>query len=267
MKSRSFLLILSFFCLVTFCQEYLLGPGDVVEISVPDLKEIDGKYVVNNIGSLELPLLKTIQVRGLTIPNLKALIENLLKENYLNNPQVLVKIDEVHSNPISVMGAVLRPGPIRESYEIDLLQALSLAGGRTEKAGYRALIIRRGVSGETATLEIDLNKLLNEGLPYLNIPMFAGDTVNIPIEVPVHIYVTGEVIRPGELTFTDTDKITLLRVISKAGGFTDYAKQHKVTVKRDTSNIVEEYKVDVKAIKAGKAPDFDLMENDVIIVP
>jgi len=248
-------------------QDYMLGPGDVIDVNVPDLEEMDGTYRVSNLGTVELPYLKTLSVTGLTLPELKMKIESMLKENYLNDPQVLLKIDEVHANPISVIGAVERPGPIRESFEIDLLQALSLVGGRTENAGNRALIIRKGRSGESATLEIDLNKLLNEGVSYLNIPVFAGDTVNIPVQIPINIYITGEVNRPGELTFKDTDKITLLRVISKAGGFTDYAKQRKVLVKRDSRDEVEEYRVDVKAIKSGSQPDFVLQENDVVIVP
>ncbi|PIE02058.1 MAG: hypothetical protein CSA81_08725 [Acidobacteria bacterium] len=248
-------------------QEYLLGPGDVIEISVTDLEEINGKYRISNMGYVELPYLKSIQVQGLTISQLKKKLEADLRANYLNDPQVLIKLDEVRSNPISMIGAVQRPGILQNSIEVDLLQAISLVGGRTANSGKRALIIRKGASGETATLEINLDKLLSEGSPHLNIPLFAGDTVNIPPQKMINIYVTGEVNGPGELKLSDADKITLLRVISKAGGFTDYAKQKKVIVRRDSKGKQEEFVVDVKAIKAGKSQDFYLKANDVIIVP
>jgi polysaccharide export outer membrane protein len=267
MSTRFLLLPIILIIAPLWAQEYTLGPGDVVSLSVPDLKEMDGSYRVNNMGNLELPYLKTVPIRGKTVLELKTIIEARLKANYLNDPQVLVKIEEVHANPISFIGAVARPGPIKESYEIDLLQALSLVGGRTENASSRALIIRRSLSGETATLEVDLNRLLNDGLPYLNIPLFAGDTVNIPNKVDVHIYITGEVNQPGELTFSDSDKLTLLRVISKAGGFTDYAKQRKIQIKRDNGPKTQEFTIDAKAIKQGKKPDFELKADDVIIIP
>jgi len=267
MRICSLILMILFSMISLYSQEYTLGPGDVIEITIPDLEEMDGKYRINNKGNVELPYLKTIMVRGLTISQLKKKIESDLKANYLNDPQALIKLDEVRSNPISVIGAVQRPGLLQDSYEIDLLQAISLVGGRTDQAGTKALIIRRAASGETATLEINLHKLLNEGLPYLNVPLYAGDTVNIPAKVQISIYITGEVKGPGQLIFSDTDKITLLRVISKAGGFTDYAKQKKVIVKRDAMGKQEEFTLDVKGIKSGKVPDFYLLANDVIIVP
>lgn len=264
---KRFILILGLVIGASYGQEYLLGPGDLIEIRVIDLAEINGEYRVDSQGNIVLPYLDKIQVRQFTVQGLATAIAERLEANFLNEPQVIVKIKEYRSRPVSVIGAVKKPGPLTDSYQVDLLQVLSLAGGITERASDKVFIIRTSNSGHSATLEIDLEALLFEGKPYLNIPIFPGDTVNVPVDEPISVYITGEVSRPGEYQFSRKNHVTVLQLISKAGGLTDYAKQRKIVVKRQTSEGFAEYKIDVKAIKASKAPDFFLEANDIVLVP
>ena len=263
---RRFLITFAVFgCL--FGQDYKLGPGDVVQIQVLDLDEMNGEYKLDNNGDIVMPYLDQVRVQGLNVQALQTLIESRLKESYLNNPQVIVRLIEFKSRPISVIGAVNKPGQIQDRLQIDLLGALTIAGGIQENASNKIFIIRRGDSGRTATLEINLNELLYEGKGHLNIPLMPGDTVNIPADIPISVFITGEINRPGEYQFSRKNKVTLLQVISKAGGMTDYAKERKIAVKREVDGNLKEHLVDLKSIKAGKNPDFEIEANDIIIVP
>lgn len=255
------------FSAAAFSQAFTLGPGDVLDITVLNLDEINGEYQVDNTGAITLPYLNQLEVRNLTVQELQRIIVERLADKYLNDPQVIVNVKQQRSRPVSVMGAVNRPGQIAFTYEIDLLRVLSQAGGLNESASNKLLVIRKSASGIGSTLEIDLHALLNEGQPHLNIPIFPGDTINVPIDVPFSVYVTGEVVRPGELKFSSKDRVTVLQVIAKAGGLTDYAHPKKVVVKRQSENKFAEFKVNVKDIKAGKLDDFAIEPNDIVIVP
>jgi len=248
-------------------QTYVLGPGDLLDIKVINLEQINGEYRIDNAGKIVLPYLNELDVGDRTLPQVQEMLVAKLEENFLNQPQVILKIMEYRSRPVAVIGAVHRPGQITNSYDVDLLQVLSEAGGVMDTAVGKVLIIRKSPNGARATLEIDLHKLLYEGEHYLNVPIFPGDTVNVPADVPFPVYVTGEVARAGELTFSRRNRVTILHVISKAGGFTEYAKRKKVMVKRDSDEGTEEFRVNVKAIQAGKADDFEIRPNDIVIVP
>lgn len=257
------LLLLSFILV----QDYSLGPGDLIEVQVMDLEEINGDYRVDSQGNIVMPYLDQVSVLNLTSQQLQEQITQGLKANVLNNPKVIVRVKEHRSKPISVIGAVKKPGRIPDNLNIDLLGAITQAGGVSDNAGNRVFIMRRASNGRTSTLEINLDELLYQGKQHLNPPLFPGDTVNIPVDIPISVFITGEVVRPGEYQFSQKQKVTLLQVISKAGGVTDFAKEKKVSVKREVGGKLTEHILNVKAIKSGKKPDFEVLANDIIIVP
>ena len=73
--------------------------------------------------------------------------------------------------------------------------------------------------------------------------------------------------RPGEYKFTRDSRITILRVIAAAGGFTDYAKQQKLVIKREVGARAQKFTVNVRAIQDSGEEDFLMEHNDVVIVP
>jgi protein involved in polysaccharide export with SLBB domain len=103
--------------------------------------------------------------------------------------------------------------------------------------------------------------------PRVNLPLFANDLVNVPSAVEVIIYCLGEVAKPGALIFKSTERITLLSAISRAGGLTDRAAK-KILIKRAATATAPaaEIEVDYKRILAGKAPDVELRQGDVIVI-
>ena len=245
---------------------YNTGPGDLLKVSVINLEEMNGEYRVDTLGYINLPYIGRTLVRGITITELQDKISKKLEEGFLNNPQVLVEVKEFRFQPISVIGAVQNPGRLETiNLDIDLLEAITQAGGITGEAGSRILVMRKASSGRTRTLTIDLADLLIEGQAHLNIPLFPGDTVNIPAKKPMVVSVLGEVMSPGELKFS-TERTSLLKVIAAAGGFTTYARQNKITVKREVDGVPKSFKINAKAISEGRIDDFEIQHNDLVIV-
>jgi polysaccharide export outer membrane protein len=214
-------------------QNYRLGPGDLLKISVIELQDVAADYKIDNQGNLNLPYLGLLKVQDKTTMELREEIITKLSERFVNEPQVFVDLLEINWRPISVIGAVNLPGRLKGvNPNINLVEAITLAGGVLENAGDTILVMRTPDSGIPETLKISYQELLIEGKPFLNIPVMAGDTINIPVERPTVISVIGEVNKPGELEFPSSSRVTLLRVLAAAGGFTDYARRNKVSIRR-----------------------------------
>ncbi|CAM2007986.1 polysaccharide biosynthesis/export family protein [Acanthopleuribacter pedis] len=248
-------------------QEYIIGPGDLIKIFEMNYPQIEGEYRVNSLGYISLPELGRIKVKGLSIAETQEAVSNQMQK-YLNNPQVLVEVSEYNYRPISVLGAVHRPGRL-EGYSpnLTLVNALSQAGGVGENASDKVIVMRQTEAGLTETLEISYERLMFHAQAHLNIPLFPGDTVNIPVEKPFRVSIIGEVNKPGEMEFSRGGKVTILRVIAAAGGLTDYARRRGVLVKRQVGGKDQEFKVDIRAITNGSEQDFEMNHGDVVIVP
>jgi len=247
--------------------QYKVGPGDLVRITVLELDDLKGSdYRIDNEGNLTLPYLGLIGVKDLSLSELRTAISEGLKKGFLKDPQVFVELTEVQYRPIRVIGAVARPGKLDRVQDINLIEAVTQAGGVTKDAGDTIIIMRRTPDGQSTSLKISYAELFIEGKAQLNIPVFPGDTINIPAETPLLISVIGEVHKPGQYQFSPRAKATILRVIAAAGGFTDFAKRGKVVVKRESKTGTADYPVNVKSIESGDSEDFALMHNDVVIV-
>jgi polysaccharide export outer membrane protein len=246
---------------------YFIGPGDLLTISVFEVPELNITVRVSEDGSITLPLLGNIKVEGLTRFELERRLAGLLEKNYLKNAQVTIFIKEYQSKKVSIIGAVKNPGNYELIGKQTLLQVLSLAGGLTEEAADRIIIIRQYADGKSKSLKIDLDELMIKGNPKLNIPISSGDIINVPVERFTDIYVFGQVTKPGHIKMKKNSQMTLLRAIAQAGGFTDRARKSAVIIKRIVNNKEVKIKVNTKKILKGKKPDVILKPNDVVFVP
>jgi polysaccharide export outer membrane protein len=175
-------------------------------------------------------------------------------------------VKEYRFKPISVIGAVGRPGPLPSSGRLTLLEVLTAAGGVAPSHGDVVYVLRHGDNGLSDQLTVKLDDLLLRGDPRVNVPIFPADLVNVPATVEVTVFVLGEVQKPGAIVFKSTERMTLLTTIARAGGLTDRAAR-KVQIKREgAGRLVEEIEVDYKAVLAGKEPDTVLKEGDVVVV-
>jgi len=240
-----------------------VGPRDVLEVTVLEDKTISGRVPVSEDGTIVLNVLERVQVAGLTPAQIEARLKSLLEANYLARATVSVQVVEFASKPISVLGAVVRPGLISASGNTTLLQAITQAGGLAPNHGKDLYVLRTGQNGLTEQVAVPIEELLNNGNPDVNIPLAPNDLVNVPVDQPLTIYVAGEVMKPGKVQFRSSQTPTLLQAIADAGGTTDRASR-KALITRVVNGKSTTVTVHFGDIIRGRKPDYVLQDNDTV---
>ena len=242
-----------------------VGPRDVLDIKVLEDANISGRTVINDDGVIALNVVGRVQVAGLTSTQIEAKLKTLLEADILTKATVSVQVVEFASKPISVVGAVVRPGRIGASGTTTLIQAITQAGGLTAGHGKELYVLRTGRNGLSEQVAINIDQLMVEGRPELNIPLAPNDLVNVPLDTPISIYVMGEVMKPGKLEFRSSQTPTLLQAIAAAGGQTDRASRN-VIIKRIINGREQTIKVNYRQILKGSRKDEILRDQDTVYV-
>ena len=115
--------------------DYVVGPQDVLTITVFGEAELSGKYTVEQDGTFTFPQIGRVTAGGMTLRKLELELKTKLADGYLKNPQVAVAIENYRSQRILVMGEVRAPGEYQLNGEMTLLAALARAGSTTPIAG------------------------------------------------------------------------------------------------------------------------------------
>lgn len=158
---------------------YLIGPGDVLNISVWKEEGMQLEVLVRPDGEITFPLAGEIQAGGLTTKALSDALVVKLKR-YIPNPSVTVSVMRSVSNKVYVIGKVNRPGEFTATGYMDVLQALTMAGGLTAYADSDEIkIIRRTETGTMMKL-FDYDDVVSGDRLDMNIILEAGDTVVVP---------------------------------------------------------------------------------------
>src|SRR5437763_8655785 len=133
-------------------QDYRIGFDDVLDVSVFEAQELNREVRVSSAGEISLPLLDSVHAAGLTPRELELVLEALLRRTYMKDPHVSVFVREMQSHPVSVLGAVRRPGVFQIRGSKTLLEILSLAEGLADDAGETAIIMRgAGLQNEASS--------------------------------------------------------------------------------------------------------------------
>src|SRR5436305_1990608 len=175
---------------------YRIGPRDLLAIRVFETPELSVERRVSEDGDVNLPLVGDVQVAGLSETETAQKIKGVLEAKLLQGASVAVQVMEFRARPISVIGAVRLPGSLSFSGRWTLLEALTAAGGLTESHGNLIYVLRRADTGLTDQVAIPADDLLVRADPKLNIPIFAGDLINVPGAVDVTVYCLGQVHQP-----------------------------------------------------------------------
>jgi polysaccharide biosynthesis/export protein len=286
-------------------KDYLISPGDVIEIQVEDAPELSRNHQVTSAGYIEMmPVLGQVIARGKTSYELARVIADGLREQeYLKSPNVVVTVRQFNSRAFFIQGAVQKPGLYQVEGRPSLLTLIGLAGGLSESHGSTVFILRpsktqnqspdaqnsalearspaqtagvkpASLAGEDSadsetTADYELMKInlsaLYKGRFDQNQRLEPGDIVNIP-RADV-FFVAGEVRAPG--SFVLKDGTTLRQAISLAQGMTFKAKASQGIIFREdpTTGSRQEVKVDIGAVMSGKKEDIVVQANDVIIIP
>ena len=213
--------------------EYLLGEGDLLRISVFEDEELDTTVRVSSRGWVTLPLIETVDVKGLTAIQAEEKIESLYRQRYIKNPHVGIFVEEHISQRITLVGQFKNPGTFDYPTKQRLLDVIALGGGLSEKAGQIAQIRKsRRDQGQPDIFMVDLDQLIIKGNVQLNIEINGGDVIFIP-EAGV-FFVEGAVKRPG--AYAIKHRTVLQEALVEAGGIETWAVKDKIKLVRIAKN-------------------------------
>ena len=137
--------------------EYVLQPGDVVQVKVYQEEDLASTSRIGPDGAIAMPLLGSVRVAGITVSQATATIASLLAKDYLVSPQVTLNVTEFAKRRFTVLGQVQRPGtyemPAQES--VNLLQAIAAAGGFTRIGNPHRITVQRMVGSENQKITLD----------------------------------------------------------------------------------------------------------------
>jgi polysaccharide export outer membrane protein len=234
--------------------DYAIGAGDVLSLKVYDHEELTVKVRVSETGTIDFPLIGQVHVGGLGTTLAAERIETALANGYIIEPQVTIFVEQFKSKKVIVLGPVHNPGLVELNGPITLLELMSQVGGLKDNAGQTATI-KRQENGVQRNISIDLDRLIRTGDPQQNIQIQGGDTVSIA-EGAV-CFITGEVNQPGE--YPCGRNVTVLKVVSQAGSFTETALESGIKINRTINGI--------KRIMQNVSQDTLVRPDDVIVVP
>ena len=223
--------------------------------------DLPAAYIIRSDTKIPVDLRRLIQDGDLS-KNLKLETQDTVVVPEIaigSNPQ------EVLERRIYVLGKVGKPGVYTIKRDLPLLHALFLAGSVVEGADVAAAFIMRG----SERIPVDLWRLLQKGDVTQNVTIKHEDTIVVPSggEMQNAVFVMGAVLKPG--VYQQPEALTLLKLVSLAGGFTSFAAPSRATLIRKNGDTKTLMKVDLKNImnnpKANE--DLALRPGDVLIVP
>jgi len=160
--------------------DYIIGPSDVLAITVWKDVELTRTVPVRPDGKISLPLINELEVSGLTPAAVQRILTQKLKE-FISDPQVAVIVQEVKSRTYSVLGKVVKPGAYELGKPTTVLEAIAVAGGFLDFAKQSKIYIIRPVSGgSNQTLPFDYKKVIKGRNPEQNVELKNGDTIVVP---------------------------------------------------------------------------------------
>lgn len=263
-------------------RNYLLGPGDVIDVRVfaqPDLNtmaEVDSDGNISSLPFLEAP----IPAKCRTEKDIQKDIATAYGK-YIKNPQVSVRIMERKSRqPATVFGAVRQPTRVQMQRKVRLNELMAASGGFTERASGTIQILHTEpimcpgpdeiadagpIDGTKVPLVLLKISDLRAGKPEANPVIRPGDYVLVTEAEPV--YITGSVNQPQGLYIRD--QLTLSRALGMVGGLRKEAKASDIRIYRQKPGSSEQDTIiaDLNAIKKRQKPDVVLQPYDIIEVP
>jgi polysaccharide export outer membrane protein len=243
--------------------EILIGPGDLLEVSVFGA-DYTKQVRVSGTGEITLPFTNNVKVSGLTTSQAEALIAKRLSDGgYFNDPKVSVLDKEFATQGVSVLGEVQKPGTYPMPGPRNLFDALSAAGGLTQRAGNTVWVTHRSQPQQPEVISLANGK----DSAQQNIQVYPGDTV--VVSKAGIVYVVGDVRLPGGFIM-ESSRMTVLQAVAMAQGPNPTAALDSARLIRKsaaTTNGPQEIGISLKKIMSAKSPDMDLQAEDILFVP
>ena len=261
-------------------RDLVIGPEDSLNIVLLGSDEISKVWRVGATGELNLPMVGSIHAAGMTVGEFESELTRRLRR-YYKDPQLTVFISEFRSQPVTITGAVIKPGTTQLEGNRTLFDVIMRAGGPKD-AGPNITLTRAEAHGPipwpgtkedgngyyVATFET--KDVVNGRSGAANVVVEPYDIVSVQEgKMQNLVHIIGEVYKPGSVELTTRDSVSLLKVIALAGGLTKGAAANKARIIHIGPNGSrgEPAIVNLKTIMNGKALDLELTAGDVVIVP
>jgi polysaccharide export outer membrane protein len=245
---------------------YVVGPGDVLDIQVWDNSDLNRTVEISQEGSFSFPFVGKVKASNLSVFQIERLLVKKLSDGYLVAPQVSITVAEYRNQKVFLFGEIARPGSYVLKHRSHLLEIISEAGGFTAQRGATGVVVRPEADANKQAptsihaakkgeiIQINLDKLLSGAADAPPFYVMPGDSIYIGESEK--IFVTGEVKRPGELRWEKG--LTVRQAVSMAGGGTPRASINRVRIIRNDSGAE-------KIIKPNLGDP--VLPNDIIKVP
>jgi polysaccharide biosynthesis/export protein len=261
-------------------ETYILGPGDQISIWALGAEELGKSPVrIDSSGYVDLPLIGRIRAGGLTVQQFSADLGVKLR-TYVQTPQVAVTVTESRSQPVSVIGAVNKPGIHQLEGSKTLVDVIAMAGGVKPEAGHAIRVTRRiergtipiagahtDPSGRFSVAEVNLRSVLESRSPELNITIEPHDVV--AVSKGELVYVLGQVKKSGGFVLNERQNISALQALAYAEGLDRTAAPKQAKILRVVAGQSQrtEIAVNLRLILDGKSQDVPMQADDILFVP
>jgi len=229
---------------------YMIGPRDVLAITVWDQADLTGKFAVETDGTISFPLIGRVKVAGLSLRELEVELAKRLGDGYIKNPQVGIVVEQYRSQRIFIVGEVRSPGTYPLTGGMTLIEALAGAGSVTTSASGEVLIVRpplgRPITGpllpnqeeRSEMIRVDVDEI-QKGKMSRNVALRDGDTIFVPRAEMIYVY--GQVKTPG--AYGIQKGTTVMQALALAGGLTERGSTRKMKVVRTVDGKKKETSV------------------------
>ena len=210
-------------------EEYRLGPGDVVKITVYNNADLTTEAEVGQDGKISFPLIGAVTVGGLTRSEAeKAISQSLGSGGFVPNAYVNMLVSQYRSRQVSVIGEVNKPGKYPIDRMANVTDLLAAAGGITPKGSNMITVIKKDKNGQTTRYQINVKDVLGAGDLTKNVRIDSDDIIYVP---PMSVfYIYGEVRQPG--SYPLTPDMTVRQALSLGGGLTVRGTERGIKVER-----------------------------------
>lgn len=234
--------------------DVLLGPGDVIRVSVYNNPDMTLETRVSESGTITFPLLGLVEVGGMPVSGAEKKLSSLLESGgFLKKAQVNIIVTSLQSQQVSVLGQVNRPGRYPLEGKRSVLELLAQAGGVNADGSDTISLIRKR-NGKTVKEQIDIVGMVHSADLDRDVELESGDVIYVDRAPRFYIY--GEVQRPG--AFRLERAMTVLQALSVGGGLTARGTERGIRIKRRDAHG--------KLQIVDAQPDDQVLVDDVVYV-
>lgn len=234
---------------------YLLGPGDLLKITVFKNTDLSLDVRVSDAGSIGYPLIGAVPVSGLTLDAAERKIAKMLQDGgFVVNPQISILLTQGFNDLVSVIGEVNKSGRYSTEQSGGHLSGILASAGGISPTGSEVVTVTGERNGKPFRREVDIVKMSSSGNAGDDIELFGGDTVFVRKQPLFYIY--GQVQKPDQYPLHSG--MTVMQALATGGGVTGKGTQRGIVRhRRDATGKVKEESVSL---------DDDVQDKDVIYV-